>query len=103
MRDRSRRILAATTAALSVLTLAGCSAQLGDRGGQQGSPVDKLGDVDFIEVWRNADQFPNVARVCVDGIGLATTSTGRGESGGATPLARVAEWDVFCSTKKATP
>jgi hypothetical protein len=83
--------------ALAGVATAGCSAQLGDRGGVNGSPPDFIGDVDYVEVYRNADAFPNVARVCTLGLGFATTSTGSGESSGATPLLRVPEWDAFCA------
>lgn len=86
-------LLAATGAAL---VLAGCSDQLGDRGGQEGSPPDKILDVDYVEVFRNADGFPNVSRVCVDGIAFATSSTGRGESSGGASIIRVPEWDAVC-------
>lgn len=90
----------ALLAVLAMVVLAGCSDQLGDRGGKDGSPPDHIGDVDYIEVYRNADNFPNVARVCVQGLGFATTSSGRGESAGATPLIRVTEWDSFCAKKQ---
>ena len=86
-----------------VFLLAGCSAQLQDRGGDEGAPPDYIGDVDYVEVYRNADAFPNISRVCVRGIAFATTSTGRGADGtggGATPLIRVAEWDGFCEQKR---
>jgi hypothetical protein len=84
------------------LVLAGCSAQLEDRGGDEGAPPDFIGDVDYVEVYRNADAFPNIARVCVLGLGFATSSTGRGaDGGGATPIIRVVEWDDFCAGKAA--
>lgn len=87
--------MALTAALVAVVT--GCSEQLQDRGGQEGAPPDFIGDVDYVEVYRNADAFPNVARICVRGIGFAGTSTGRGESGGSGPIIRVAEWDSFCA------
>ncbi|WP_055480827.1 hypothetical protein [Sphaerimonospora mesophila] len=86
-------------AILAVLLLAGCSSdQLGDRGGKEGAPPDKVGDVDHIEVFRNADSFPNIARICVEGLAFVSTSSGkRGESGVANPaLLRVPEWDAKC-------
>lgn len=84
----------------ALFALAGCSAQLEDRGGDEGAPPDFIGDVDYIEVYRNADAYPNVARVCVRGLAFATSSTGRGaEAAGATPVIRVPEWDDFCATK----
>jgi hypothetical protein len=92
-----RKTIVPLAAVLALLT--GCSAQLEDRGGTEGAAPDSIGDVDYVEVYRNADYYPNVARVCVLGLGFATTSTGRGESGGATPVIRVAEWDGFCAGK----
>lgn len=86
-------------AVLGVLLLAGCSSdQLGDRGGKDGAPPDKVGDVDYIEVFRNADNFPNIARICIEGLAFASTSSGkRGESAVADPaLLRVPEWDAKC-------
>ncbi len=91
----------APLAAMLVLVLTGCADQLRDRGGQEGAPPDVIGDVDYIEVYRNADHFPNVARTCVQGLAFATTSSGRGQSAGATPLIRVPEWDDFCAGKTA--
>ena len=95
-------MLRKTIALALVFVLAGCSAQLEDRGGDEGAPPDYIGDVDYVEVYRNADAFPNISRVCVQGIAFATTSTGRGPetSGGATPLIRVSEWDGFCEGKR---
>ena len=88
--------------ALAALALTGCSAQLGDRGGQEGAPPDLIGDVDWVVVYRNVDGFPNVALTCVKGIAFATPSTGRGEDGaGATPLLRVPEWDGECAQHPA--
>jgi hypothetical protein len=82
-----------------MFVLAGCSAQLKDRGGEEGAPPDFIGDVDYVDVYRNADHFPNVARICVLGLGFASGSTGEGESSGATPVTRVPEWDAFCAQK----
>ncbi|MEC3978312.1 hypothetical protein [Amycolatopsis sp. H20-H5] len=64
---------------------------------------DFIGDVDYVDVYRNADNFPNVARVCVQGLAFVTTSSGRGESAGAAPIIRVADWDSFCAEKKKKP
>jgi hypothetical protein len=88
------RRVALGVAVAAALVLTGCSAQLGDRGGQEGAPPDKIGDVDYVEVFRNADQFPNIARVCVEGIAFATTSSG------GPGLARVPEWDAVCAAHR---
>lgn len=52
-------------------------------------------------MFRNADGFPNVSRVCVDGIAFATSSTGRGESSGGAAIIRVPEWDAVCTQHKS--
>ena len=91
----------AALAVVLMFVLAGCSPQLKDRGGKEGAPPDSIGDVDYIDVYRNADQFPNVARICVLGLGFASGSTGGGESSGATPIIRIPEWDAFCAQKHA--
>ncbi|GAA2602538.1 hypothetical protein GCM10010399_36560 [Dactylosporangium fulvum] len=85
-----------------MLALAGCSDQLGDRGGKDGAAPDKISDVDYVEVYRNADNFPNVARICIRGIAFAATSSGpRGEDSNAAPsLVRVPEWDPTCPSAK---
>ena len=83
-------------AAAAVLAMSGCSEQLGDRGGKDGAPPDKISDVDYIEVFRNADNFPNVAMVCVRGIAFAATASREGMS--APSLIRVPEWDARCRT-----
>jgi hypothetical protein len=89
----------AVTVLLALVLLAGCSAQLGDRGGTEGAAPDRISDVDFIEVFRNADNFPNMARMCVDGLAFASSSSG-GPS-----LVRVPEWDGWCAvvTRGGTP
>lgn len=86
-------------AAATALTVTGCSAQLGDRYGQDGAAPDRISDVHYIEVFRNADDFPNVAKMCIDGLGFAATSTPRGESTGGAPIIRVQEWDAECKTR----
>ncbi len=93
--------LAATTAVLlAAFVLTGCSAQLQDRENPDGtSAPDFIGDVSWVEVYRNADGFPNISFACVKQLGFATTSSSRGETGGAGPLIRMAELDEFCATK----
>lgn len=87
-----------------LLILVGCTPdQLGDRGGDSGNRPDHIGDVDYVEVYRNADQFPNISRICVQGLAFASTSSGsRGSEGAdADPsLLRVPEWDTFCAAHR---
>jgi len=96
----ARRTIWAAAPLTALLLLTGCSEspQLGDRGGKENAPVDKISDVDYVEVFRNADNFPNVARICVEGLAFAATSSGRrGEDAVANPaLLRVPEWDTVC-------
>ncbi|MFV0526660.1 MAG: hypothetical protein ACK5RL_19425 [Acidimicrobiales bacterium] len=70
--------------------------QLGDRGGENGSPPDSIGDVDYVVVFRNADRFPNVARICIDGVAFASTSSSSATTGSGVSLIRVEEWDDEC-------
>ncbi|MGW6276238.1 hypothetical protein [Kribbella sp. NPDC055071] len=86
-------------AAAAALLLSGCSPQLRDRGGNENATPDHIGDVDYVEVYRNADNFPNISRTCVQGRAFATTSSGaRGDNNDADPaLIRVPEWDSFCA------
>lgn len=100
--DMKRLVAVTSTLALGLVALTGCSEQLGDRNGVDGAPPDQILDVDYVEVYRNADGFPNISRACVQGLGFATSSTGRGESAGGAMIARVPEWDAFCATH-ATP
>jgi hypothetical protein len=85
----------------ALLGLAGCASQLGDRGGQEGARPDNVLDVDYVVVYRNANRFPNLAIVCADGLGFATTSTPSGENGsiGGAPLVRLPERDPLCAAK----
>jgi hypothetical protein len=92
-------------AAAAGLMLAGCATnpQTQDRGGQDGNPPDQVLDVDYVEVYRNADTLPNIMRTCVQGLGFASSTSSRGESAGGTPMLRVPEWDTFCATKVGGP
>ena len=98
----TRRRVSATLAAAGlalVLTLAGCSEELGDRGGSKGADPDKISDADYVEVYRNIDNFPNIALVCIQGIAFATTASREGMS--APQLLRMPEWDARCPGAKA--
>lgn len=81
-------------AVLAVLALSGCSAESADRQGGQGAAADRITDVDSAEVFRNIDDFPNVERLCIDGLGFAATSSYDGQT--ASNLVRVPEWDRRC-------
>lgn len=89
-----RRPALIVAAAASLLLVAGCSQQLGDRSNGAGRDPDRLSDVDYVEVYRNIDNFPNVAKVCAGGLAFATTSSRDGQTSPA--LVRVPEWDRTC-------
>ena len=96
-----RRPVVIAAAALAGLLLAGCSQQLGDRTGGAGRDPDRLSDVDYVEVYRNIDNFPNLAKVCVDGVAFAATSSRDGQT--SPSLVRVPEWDRTCPAPSARP
>ncbi|MFV0260224.1 MAG: hypothetical protein ACK5PP_17445 [Acidimicrobiales bacterium] len=60
----------------------------------KGAPPDSIGDVDHVVVFRNVDEFPNVARICVEGVAFASTSSSDGLR--EPTLIRVEEWDDEC-------
>ncbi|MBI4940629.1 MAG: hypothetical protein HY830_07780 [Actinobacteria bacterium] len=101
---RRATVVTAGTAAALALLLSGCSQQLGDRKGGSGRDPDRLSDVDYVEVYRNIDNFPNVAKVCAGGVAFATTSSSDGTT--SPSLVRVPEWDASCpaaTSPAATP
>lgn len=99
--NRTKLITLFATLALTV-TLTGCTESLSDREGPEGDAPDRVLDADYVEVYRNADNYPNVARVCVTGLGFATTSTGSDAAAPISPsLVRVADWDQFCAAHGA--
>ena len=55
-------------AAALALALAGCTTTLQDLEGIQAETPDR------VRVFLNADQFPNVNVVCIDGVGFVTTT-----------------------------
>lgn len=84
----------ALTAAAALLLLVGCSAESQDRKGGKGNDADRITDVDKAEVFRNIDDFPNIERVCVDGIAFAATTSYDGTT--ASNLVRIPDWDALC-------
>lgn len=79
---------AAAASAAALIVVAGCSNQLNDQGGiKQASP-------DYSLTYLNADSYPNVTMLCIDGVGFATTTRDY------TALVKVPEWNTFCATKE---
>ena len=69
-----------------VAVLVGCSNQTTrDLEGVPAKEPDKA------EVYINVDEFPNVARECIDGVAFAFTTKDY------LPLMRVPEWDDWCA------
>lgn len=50
-------------------------------------------DPDAVTLWNNVDQHPNIVRLCLDGVGFATTTREYGDA-----VERVPEWDAYCKT-----
>jgi hypothetical protein len=81
-----RKMLAA---GMIVMALAGCSQTTRDL---EDVPID---DPDKIEMYANVDSFPNVVRLCIDGVAFATTTRDY------EPIMRVPEWDAsFCGRSR---
>lgn len=75
----------AAVALLAVIGLAGCEEQLKDLHGADAR------DPDRVEVYTNYDRYPNIVRICIDGVAFATTTRDY------EPVMRVPEWDAtFC-------
>lgn len=65
-----------------------CS-ELGDQTKRDLENID-MQDPDSYEVWAAPDRFPNIGRVCIDGVAFASTTRTRQQ------LLRVPEWDEKC-------
>lgn len=78
--------------AVSAFALAGCSNQVVRD--LEGVPVK---DPDKAELYVNVDEFPNINRVCIDGVAFATTTRDAQAA-----IFRVPEWDAsFCGADGA--
>lgn len=52
-------------------------------------------DPEKAELYNNVDDYPNIVRICVDGVAFATTTREH------VPIFRVPEWDSsFCGTQR---
>lgn len=77
----------AVAAVLAMVALSGCAyANDRDLEGIDWKNPDK------IEVYLNIDDHPNIVRMCIGGVGFATTSRINGEDA----LTRVEAWDAWC-------
>lgn len=81
----NKRIAVITVAVMLVFGLAACGQERKDLEGIPSTEPEK------IQVYVNVDQHPNIARVCVGGVGFATTTRQYGDA-----VIRVPEWDAWC-------
>lgn len=73
-----------TLAAVAAVAAAGCTSTLQDLENVDAVPPDSY------EVFQSPDLFPNIARVCVDGVAFVTTTRDYQQ------VTRVPEWDAEC-------
>jgi hypothetical protein len=71
----------------AVAALTACSPEIRD------SEDADLRDPDEIVIFTNVDTYPNLVKLCVDGLGFVTTTREYD------PWGRVPEWDDYCATK----
>lgn len=88
---------------LVALSLTACSpVQNQDRDGGAGTDPDSVYDTSLVEIYRNADNVPNVAYFCAGDFGWVSTLSNDGESSPA--LIRFPEYDAKCADQPdATP
>jgi hypothetical protein len=82
------RTAIATVAAVAGIALTGCTSTLQDLEGIEATPPDSY------EVFQSPDLFPNIARVCVDGVAFVATTRDYQQ------VTRVPEWDAACGAKR---
>lgn len=82
--------LAAVAGLATLLVLSGCGSSRRDLNGVPNQDPAKA------EMYANVDGYPNVVRICIDGVAFATTT--RPDMGS---IMRVPEWDKsFCGGAK---
>jgi len=79
------------------LALTGCATANQDRSSGSGTQPDKYSDTSNVELFRNADNIPNVAYFCAGDFGWASTLSNDGTS--APQLVRFTEYDSICATE----
>lgn len=84
---KSLKIAAAVAAGLFVLTGCGQAPWQDSLRDLENVPVK---DPDDATLYNNVDRYPNISRLCIDGVAFATT-TREWE-----PVLRVPEWDELC-------
>lgn len=95
---RIKLLTAAGIASLAFLLTACGATAVQDRGSGGGKEPDRVGDASQVELYRNADNIPNVAYFCAGAYGWASTlSGGSGENTKPPQLIRFPEYDEVCS------
>lgn len=77
---------------LSVIALTGCTAQNSVRD-LEGVPVRDP----QATIFNNVDGYPNIVRICIAGVGFATTTRDY------LNVYRIPEWDSYCATHLDKP
>lgn len=93
---RRKRLTAAglAVAAFVLLSAESCDPPADDRQTGNGKAADSYADTTNVTVWRNADQIPNVALFCADGMRFASTLSSDGVK--QPQLLRIPEQDKQC-------
>jgi hypothetical protein len=82
-------------AGVAALTLTGCVPTANqDRGGGAGKSPDAVYDTQAVELYRNADNIPNVAYFCAGDYGWASTLSN--DSTSSPTLLRFESYDSVC-------
>lgn len=76
-------------AAILAVSAVGCSSTLQDLEGIDAEAPDK------IEFYQSVDKYPNVGRLCIDGVAFLTTTREYGDA-----INRIPEWDDWCGDTK---
>ena len=92
-RARGVAAAAAVLAGLPILLFAGCSEQPSDD--RTNKSADGFEDATKVVIVKNADQVPNIALFCADGLRFAATLSSDGAK--QPQLVRVPEQDSMCS------
>jgi len=88
--------IAIVAAGAVTLTLAGCTPPANqDRSAGGGNLPDSLYDTQLVELYRNADNVPNVAYFCAGDYGWASTLSN--DSTSAPALIRFPDYDKRCA------
>lgn len=92
-----KKILAiASLTAIFTLALTACGpVQNQDRSGGEGSSPDFVYDTELVELYRNADNIPNISYFCAGDYGWASTLSN--DSTSAPSLVRFPEYDSRCA------